>query len=117
MRITEKKEVVHTEIKDVTVKRICDCCGEEIVPDPILSTGLMPVYNFFHVTTGHHDWGYESIDSIETYDACSAECAEEMVRVYLAKAKNNVNTMYIEIRHVRCLEDGTDRDYPRKITE
>lgn len=109
MRIVEEKEVVKRSVEKVTIGRICDCCREEIKPDRQL------LYNYFRVVTSHHDWGNDSIDSIESYDACCAECAWTMAKVYLEEAEKDRNTMEIEIEHVCRLNDGTDREYPKFI--
>ena len=113
MRITETKEVIHKQIEDVTVGRICDCCGKRI--EVVRKLPFGDEYNFFHISTHHSDWGNDSIDSWESYDACSPECAVKMAEAYLSKSFRGINTHEIQIEHARSLNDGTDRDYKHKI--
>jgi len=93
---------------------VCDCCEESIKPIRNIAFNC-DEYNYFVITTSHHDWGNDSCDSVESFDVCSPECAEEMAGKYLRKAFGGHNTMQIEIEHVRSLRDGTDRDYMKKI--
>jgi DNA repair exonuclease SbcCD ATPase subunit len=111
MRVTETKEITKVVREEVTVKRICDNCGNEITlwdrPEE---------YNYFLVTTHPYDWGNDSIDSYESYDVCCPKCALEMAEKYLANAyKEGYNTKTIKIEHVRSLERGTDRNYEHDI--
>lgn len=114
MRVTETKEITKVIKEEVTVKRICDNCEKEIVMSYITGLGDK-YYNYFHITTHHHDWGNDSIDSYESYDACCPACALEMAKKYLINAYSGHNTKEIEIEHVRSLESGTDRTYERDI--
>ena len=113
MRISEKKEVTEIKIKDVPVGMICDCCGKPILP--VEKRGETNVYNFFYVCTSHNDWGNDSIDSVEGFDACSPDCATKMAGAYLKKVYSRWNTCEIEISHVRSINDGTDREYKKSI--
>ena len=115
MRVTETKEITKIIKEEVTVKRICDNCGKEITISHV--TGYGDRYNYFHITTHHHDWGNDSIDSYESYDACCPTCALEMAKKYLTNAYPDCNTKTIEIKHVRGLESGTDRTYKHDIAE
>lgn len=88
----EKKE--HTIIKETPVKVICDICWKEVDPN-----------NWFRITTSHHDWGNDSIDSYEQFDACSHKCAISFVNDYLREAyENEYNTKDIEIEHMRSIQ-------------
>lgn len=115
MRVVETKEITKVVKEAVTVKRICDNCGKEITV--IRSIGTSDEYNYFCVTTHHHDWGNDSIDTYESYDACCPACALEMAEKYLINAYSGHNTKEIEIEHVRSLIAGTDRTYKRDIEE
>lgn len=69
--IKEIKETrIVTEPKDFVVERklICDHCNQLILQ------GF-----YFHVTTGHHDWGNDSIDSIEGFDV-HEECIQNFFK-------------------------------------
>jgi hypothetical protein len=48
---------------------------------------------YFEITTGHHDWGNDSIDSMQTRDVCP-ECAPIFIAEYLKKAST---TGYLEL--------------------
>jgi len=115
MRVVETKEITKVVQEEVTVKRICDNCGKEITISR--KTGLGNQYNYFLITTHHHDWGNDSIESYEYYDACCPTCALEMAEKYLVNAYSDRNTKEIEIEHVRGLESGTDRTYKHDIEE
>lgn len=115
MRVVETKEITKVVKEEVTVERICDNCGKKIAISHI--TGLDNQYNYFRITTHHHDWGNDSIDSYESYDACCPTCALEMTEKYLSNAYKGCNTKEIEIEHVRGLESGTDRTYKHDIEE
>lgn len=115
MRVVETREITKVMMEEVTVERICDNCGKEITVSHI--TGLGNQYNYFRITTHHHDWGNDSIDSYESYDACCPECALEMTKKYVTNAYEGCNTKTIEIEHVRGLGGGTDRTYKHDIGE
>ena len=118
MRIVEEKEIIRKQIEKVTVGRKCDCCAKNILPDPNVSRGtIYKIYNYFHIVTSHSDWGNDSVDSFESYDACSPECAVCIATEYLIKASKSKNTKRIEINHVCSLDDGTEREYPIKLMD
>ena len=69
----------------------CDICGKEIDVNK----------GYWEVTTGHHDWGRDSIDSIETFDVCSQHCLWSKFIEYLARSgKDDENTEYFEVERV-----------------
>lgn len=54
-------------IERVAEKYICDNCKKEV------STNTLP--NDWHeFTSGHDEWGNDSVDSIESYHVCSPAC-------------------------------------------
>ena len=109
MRKTEEKEVVKKSIEKVTVGRICDFCNKEILPVDGKRC------DYFYITTSHRDWGNDSVDSYEHYDACSAGCALGLADKYLNSVIGFRNTGNIEIEHVNNLDDGATRDYQAEI--
>lgn len=109
MRRTEKKEVVRKELEEVTTGRFCDFCNKEILP----VDGKR--YDYFYITTSHCDWGNDSVDSYEHFDACSVECALGLAEKYLKSTNGFRNTGEIDIEHANWLEDGADRDYKTEI--
>ena len=60
----ETKTYVKTESVLVSERLYCDICGKEI-------TGP-----HWSVMTGHHDWGNDSVDSVQHKDACSGLCKD-----------------------------------------
>lgn len=109
MRKTEEKEVVTKSIKKVTVGRICDFCNKAILPV------VGERYDYFFITTSHCDWGNDSVESTEYYDACSVECVLGLADKYLNSVAGFINTGRIEIEHVNDLDDGTTREYQTEI--
>lgn len=109
MRRTEEKEVIRKEIEEVTTGRFCDFCNKEILP----VNGKR--YDYFYITTSHSDWGNDSVDSYEHFDACSVECALGLTEKYLKSINGFMNTGEIDIEHANLLEDGADRDYKTEI--
>lgn len=58
-------EVCTKEVVDVDNSHVyCDYCDVEI---PIDS-------KFYHITTGHYDWGHDSCESVEYKQICSSDC-------------------------------------------
>ena len=84
-----KEVVVRKECKVTGVK--CDICGK-IIPAEAYYT--LEKSKYFEVTTGHHDWGNDSHESIEHKDICP-ECIDAFVSKYLKYADG---TDYIEIK-------------------
>ena len=102
MKIEETKEVVRKTVERVVVGRKCDVCGREILK----KNGQ---YNYFLITTHHSDWGSESFESYEYFDACDPCCADLFMRKYINEAYQNAhNTKAIEIKHVSTLDGGAD---------
>ena len=84
MKIYEKKEVTITQ--ETLIKIVCDICGREIDDDDYC----------FEVTTGHHDWGNDSCDSVEEKQICSDECLQREFIHYLCDPND---TKYLRIEH------------------
>lgn len=91
MNIVEKKTVA--VVKEVTVGVKCDFCGKQV-----------DHRNYFHITTSHHDWGNDSIDSYEYMDACCPECVMGFAEKYIQSAyEDKHNTRRIEVEHRRTI--------------
>ena len=93
--------MVHEEIKERIVREsrplyiTCDICGARVDPS-----------NYFRFNTQHYDWGNDSIDSLEKFDACSPECVIKFASKYLEDAyKDKYNTREIKIEHMRGLHN------------
>lgn len=103
------KKVIEQEEK-VPVKVFCDICGKEIEAEE--SKWGLPnrpprwvTKTVMEVTTGHHDWGNDSCDSISRYICCDAQCVQqkvnEMYDIWKAHTErgiyNDYFTNYLEI--------------------
>lgn len=78
----------------------CDVCGKVI---PAGRYGRETRY--YEVTTGHHDWGNDSCESVKTIDVCQ-DCIVGYVADYLYKASE---TGHIEIEPNHSNRDDTNR--------
>lgn len=56
---------------------------------------LLRPTRYFRITTGHHDWGNDSCESVECYDIC-LDCRDKFVLNYLKNMEPN-STEYIEV--------------------
>lgn len=102
MKISERKEVTHVTVDEVIVGRKCDVCGKDIEKS---RDGMN--YNYFVIHTHHCDWGNDSVDSHEYYDACCPECVMKFTKDYVEDSFVRMyNSKVIEIEHVRTLADG-----------
>lgn len=68
----------------------CDVCGRLITP----TSYCMDRSRYFRVTTGHHDWGNDSCESIKHLDICP-NCICDFVDKYI---KEIDGTEYLEMR-------------------
>lgn len=102
----ETKTYVKTESVLVSEKLYCDICGKEI-------TGP-----HWSVMTGHHDWGNDSVDSVQHKDACSGLCLDRLFKEYVIKSSKDdgaFNTEYIEIYHERTSGVRGKIEYNEKV--
>lgn len=107
-RITRKvmREVEET----VSSVGICDICGKEFNYKPRL--GREKIANYYHIITGHYDWGNDSCESIEYRDACCDECLSKFTQEWL-KDEDVIcsNTAYINInKAIHVLEEVKNED-------
>lgn len=92
MSIKREYEVrTHTVTEKVCVKetRHCDICNG------VINKG------YWKLTTGHYDWGNDSIDSIEDFDVCSGDCLREKFDEYVSESWDDYNTMYFKVERTR----------------
>jgi hypothetical protein len=100
----EKIEViVNTKHKLIGVK--CDVCGRIIEPPSKANRYDWMNYKYYEVTTGHHDWGNDSCESIEQHDICT-DCIGKFVTEYLGSKEAN-RSGYIEIQTEHVYYDET----------
>lgn len=89
----ETKEHVVKEPVLISRKFFCDMCKKEIDSEDII----------YHITTGHHGWGNDSIDSIEHFCACGEGCLKKAMEGYILNAEHSPHyEYYIEIEYSRC---------------
>ena len=85
------------ELREVSVCTegdfVCDNCDKHF--DITKQDGT-----FYHVHSGHHEWGNDSVDSIDDLDACCDECLIALVNKWLEEWKG-YSTAYIEINRRR----------------
>ena len=91
--VKEKKTIT----TDVVIGQeiYCDECGRLI----FRKKNKQIVYcigDYWELTTGHHDWGNDSIDSIEYFDLCSKECCTTRFKDYIQCCQG---TKYFELEH------------------
>lgn len=67
----------------------CDICNKVI---PV--RGNTDNRRYFEITTGHSDWGNDSIESMETVDVCP-DCVTKYIEDYLRDCSN---TAYLNLR-------------------
>lgn len=101
--IIKGKELEVVRSKRYEVEGIkCDICGIVIKP-PSKNERYdwqKPEYKYYSVTTGHHDWGNDSSDSIQHRHICP-DCIVDFVKEYLGISEaltiDKYPTKYIEI--------------------
>ena len=112
MIYTEKKEVVHTAYKEVPISGVCDICGKELLPVDKSKLdqcyrGDRNIYDYYRITTHHHDWGNDSVDSYEYTDCCCVDCALMFIQKYWKDCTKGKPwpTLELEMRHEYELTD------------
>ena len=79
----------------------CDVCKKVIFRRSFKPGDVrhIPV-SFWKITTGHNDWGNDSIDSVETFDICSSKCLNEKFSEYISGTDGARNSQYFNVEHV-----------------
>lgn len=102
----EVEEVIKAEKRTVTGVR-CDICGKELRYKYRQNSDYLEERpKYFEVTTGHHDWGNDSCESIQHKDIC-LECIVDFTSDYLSSASG---TEYIEVETHWCWPEKVDVD-------
>ena len=102
-KIQYKSAIIKQKIPYIT-ELYCDKCKKVIrqsVYDEFKDIREVQYSNpieWYKVTTGHHDWGHDSIDSIEHFDICM-DCIDDVFAEFKDRASGGLNTEYIEINH------------------
>jgi hypothetical protein len=81
-----KRKWVNTYV-DIRDRVQCDNCNAWI------GNGVL----YYDATTGHTEWGNDSIDSIETHQLCSSECVLEFLNGYFKNLRAEYPSAYIDI--------------------
>lgn len=76
--------------------RFCDFCKKEITKE------------HWRIHTYHNDWGNDSCDSYEDFDACSPDCLQKAFDKYIEESSDGLNTCHIEVEH--CNWSGVKGD-------
>lgn len=92
--MAEITELIEEKVRrEKVTSRVCDICAKTVDPS-----------NYFRITTSHMDWGNDSCDSYDYYDACCPECLLEFTESYVKQAyEDKYNTRCIKIEHKRHL--------------
>ena len=99
MEIWKNREVVVRNTK-VRTHIKCDTCGK------IIADSTKGCRAYYRVVMQHNDWGNDSVDSIESYDACSKECLKPYFEQYLKECdKQDTMQICIEQTSVGKLEE------------
>ena len=113
-----KESIKEKQLKEVDViidgKIICDYCRKVILQKSMINTlEYGNSYKWFHMITGHRDWGNDSIDSMETFDLCSRECLMNKMNEIMDEYNDSYTDYYdIEARgftYYRQSEEIFDR--------
>ena len=96
MRKHETKEI--KKVEEVENGIICDICKKEIKGEKDYKRRYLKMEHFYEVTTHHHDWGNDSIDSYENRDICGEECLFKFLKEYF---DGTDATLCCEIEEVR----------------
>lgn len=79
---------------------VCDICGKDFNYKP--GVGEVKVANYYHIVTGHYDWGNDSRESVKSRDACCDGCLSKFIQDWLRdKDVACSNTAYIQINKER----------------
>ena len=98
----DTKEVICRKVRKLEGIK-CDICHNELrVPYSKDGQCTRPYPQYFKVTTGHNDWGNDSIESYEYFDVCSSECLRKKFEEYVEDSGDDryPNTMCFDVERV-----------------
>ena len=81
------KEVERIINDEVLESVTCDICNARI------GKGVL----YFDITTGHYEWGNDSCESIESFQACCSECLKRFIDNDFAKMLEGYHSAYINV--------------------
>jgi len=101
--IEEHKRKVMKEIDEICgAKIICDKCGKVIFDFVDGNSHNKIDACYFQLTTGHHDWGNDSPDSVKCDELCCETCVINALADYFENSKGS-STAYFELRRARAV--------------
>ena len=101
----EYSTVQVTERRHITDICTCCICNKLIYKRTMVDSEELPKNNlmtdYWQVTTGHNDWGNDSVDSISTYEICSEDCLKTLMIKYIegCTKRSRRNSWYMDINH------------------
>lgn len=103
MKFKYTRKVTKEVNESYGLKVTCDICGKVFcdfdATPPKSSAGESAEY--FSLTTGNHDWGNDSIDSIEQEDICSEDCVKTALIRYFKDTQRS-KTAYFNLSKNRA---------------
>lgn len=107
---SKKVKMIEEETTDLEYIR-CDGCHEKIKEKE----------RFWRVTTSHHSWGNDSVDSIENYDICN-KCIADFSKHYFDNATYNTEDFEAEsdmyVKHDKSYRNSYGMfDFDNKFVE
>lgn len=78
---------------------------ERVINDEVLESVTCDICNarigkgvfYFDITTGHYEWGNDSCESIESFQACCPECLKRFIDNDFAKMREVYHSAYINV--------------------
>ena len=89
--------------KDVLDSMTCDVCGKRFMENHsttrfFCGSNRNEEIFYYNVISGHHEWGHDSVDSIEHHEVCSTECLRNFEEKYW---EDTYDSAYLEINKER----------------
>jgi hypothetical protein len=109
------RKVLREVEETVSSVGICDICGKEFNYKP---RGKEKIASYYHIRTGHYDWGNDSCESVENRDACCDECLSRFTQEWLKDADViDSDSAYIEIHKDLHVLEETDNEVRKGCAE
>ena len=101
MELKHEKTVTVIEKRPICTSVYCDSCNKHIyttVRPGMSYNGNRSIVDYYKITTGHNDWGNDSVDSIN-YQTLCPDCFMDEVVKFKNRSIGRQNTEYIVIDH------------------
>lgn len=103
MRIEQYENVVREERVLTQYRVVCDRCDKLIYSEKTREKNSpqfpKKYISYYSVTTGHNDWGNDSVESIEQMDICSPGCLRSLFDDYCGYYEGT-GSQYMNIEHI-----------------